>query len=77
MAGFWSWLAKVVCCSSRSAPASATTDGPRDPELLSNQWVWLSSQKFLIHLSHQMFRHMHGVLNVDEKKLITQFDWKS
>ncbi|XP_066318439.1 calcineurin B-like protein 3 [Miscanthus floridulus] len=36
MAGFWSWLAKVVCCSSRSA----TTDGPRDPELLSNQTIF-------------------------------------
>jgi hypothetical protein len=23
-----------------------------------------------------MFGHMHGVLNVDEKKLIAQFGWK-
>jgi hypothetical protein len=26
--------------------------------------------------SHRMFRHMHGLLNVDEKKLIVQFGWK-
>jgi hypothetical protein len=24
-----------------------------------------------------MFEHMHEVLNVDEKKLIAQFGWKS
>jgi hypothetical protein len=26
--------------------------------------------------SHQIFRHIHEVLNIDEKKLITQFGWK-
>jgi hypothetical protein len=29
------------------------------------------------HPSHRMFGHMHGALNVDEKKLIVQFGWKS
>lgn len=29
MAGFWSWLAKVVCCSS----SAITTVGPEDPEI--------------------------------------------
>jgi hypothetical protein len=35
----------------------------------------VSIQKFFTP-SHRMFRHMHGVLNVDEKKLIAQFGWK-
>jgi len=53
MAGFWSWLAKVVCCSSRSA----TTDGPRDPELLSNQTICNKS----ILLSYTFSRcHLHA-----------------
>ena len=26
--------------------------------------------------SHRILRYMHGALNVDEKKLITQFDGK-
>jgi hypothetical protein len=33
------------------------------------------TQKFFTP-SHRMFGHMHGVLNIDEKKLIAQFDWK-
>ena len=28
-------------------------------------------------LSHRILRHIHGVLNIDEKKLIAQFGWKS
>ena len=28
-------------------------------------------------LSYRILRHMHGVLNIDEKKLIAQFGWKS
>jgi len=36
-----------------------------------------SSQKILQNFSdspsHRIFRHMHGVLNIDEKKLIAQF----
>jgi hypothetical protein len=32
---------------------------------------------FCLHPSHRMFGHMHGVLNVDEKKLIAQFSKKS
>jgi hypothetical protein len=35
--------------------------------LLSSLRVFSSNPK---NLSHRMFRHMHGVLNVDEKKLI-------
>ena len=34
------------------------------------------SQKVLQYSSHQILRYMHGVLNVDEKKLIAQFGWK-
>jgi hypothetical protein len=32
---------------------------------------------FCLHPSYRMFRHIHGVLNVDEKKLIAQFLGKS
>jgi hypothetical protein len=32
---------------------------------------------FYPKLSHRILRHMHGVLNIDEKKLIAQFGWKS
>jgi hypothetical protein len=28
-------------------------------------------------VSYRILRHMYRVLNIDEKKLITQFDWKS
>jgi hypothetical protein len=28
-------------------------------------------------LSHRILRHMYEALNVDEKKLIVQFGWKS
>jgi hypothetical protein len=31
----------------------------------------------LVLKNFRMFGHMHGVFNVDEKKLITQFGWKS
>ena len=30
----------------------------------------------LQYLSYRILRYVHGVLNVDEKKLITQFGWK-
>jgi len=33
----------------------------------------LGTKNFHLKLSHQILRHMHGVLNIDEKKLITQF----
>ena len=29
-------------------------------------------KKFTQYLSHRILRHMHGVLNIDEKKLIVQ-----
>ena len=35
------------------------------------------TKNFQDFLSHQILRHMHGVLNVDEKKLITQLAEKS
>ncbi len=35
-----------------------------------------SSHEKLFTISHQMFRHMYGVLNIDKKKLITQIACK-
>ena len=32
------------------------------------------SQKMLQYPSHRILRYVHGALNVDKKKLITQFD---
>ena len=37
----------------------------------------LVPKNFHPKLSHRILRHMHGVLNIDEKKLIAQFGWKS
>jgi hypothetical protein len=37
----------------------------------------LFSKIFQDFSSHQIFKHIHGTLNVDEKKLTTQFDRKS
>ena len=37
----------------------------------------LVPKKFHPKLSHRILRHMHGVLNIDKKKLIVQFVWKS
>jgi hypothetical protein len=31
---------------------------------------------FFLHPSHRIFGHMHGVLNIDEKKLIAHFSEK-
>jgi hypothetical protein len=39
-------------------------------------WPCLDSKNFQDFLSHRMFGHMYGVLNVDGKKLITQFGRK-
>jgi hypothetical protein len=36
----------------------------------------LVPKNFQNFLSHRMFGHMHEVLNIDEKKLITQFGRK-
>ena len=33
----------------------------------------LVAKNFHLKLSHRILRHMHGVLNIDEKKLIAQF----
>jgi hypothetical protein len=37
--------------------------------------VFSSHPKFFTPL-HRIFRHMHEVLNVDEKKLIAHIGWK-
>jgi len=37
----------------------------------------LVPKNFYPKLSHRILRHMHRVLNIDEKKLIAQFEWKS
>jgi len=37
----------------------------------------LVPKNFHSKLSHQILRYMHGILNIDEKKLIVQFGWKS
>ena len=37
----------------------------------------LVPKNFHPKLSYRILRYMHGVLNIDEKKLITQFGWKS
>jgi hypothetical protein len=58
---------------------------PRGVSKLGHWWsitqqtkAWFSSQIFFcLHPSHWMFGHMHGVLNVDEKKLIAWFSEKS
>jgi hypothetical protein len=39
-------------------------------------WGCLVPKIFQDSPSHQMFGHMHRALNVDKKKLITQFDRK-
>ena len=36
-----------------------------------------TSKKVLQYLSHWILRYVYGAVNVDEKKLIAQFGWKS
>jgi len=37
----------------------------------------LDSKNFQLKMSHRILRHMHGSLNIDEKKLIAQLGEKS
>ena len=37
----------------------------------------LNSQKVLQYPSHRILRYVYRALNVDKKKVITQFGWKS
>jgi hypothetical protein len=38
--------------------------------------VFLDPKTFHEKQQQRILRHMHRALNVDEKKLIAQFDWK-
>jgi len=52
--------------------ASACVQRPFSPCLVREKF----SRKVLQYPSHRILRYVHGALNVDEKKLIAQFDWK-
>jgi hypothetical protein len=44
--------------------------------IMNTYKVMFSSKNFQDSLSHRIFGQMYGALNVDEKKLITQFSRK-
>jgi hypothetical protein len=83
----WSYHRRSRICDATATPSSKSCNFARIPctalirparytQSLFSSKKW--TQKVLQYLSHQILRHMHRVLNVDErKKLITQFNCKS
>ena len=50
---------------------------PREKKNVSACLVEKKVPKKCYSISHRILRYVYGALNVDEKKLIAQFGWKS
>ncbi|KAJ1279181.1 hypothetical protein BS78_04G135500 [Paspalum vaginatum] len=66
--GFWAWLASLTCCGS----PTTTTDGPRDPEILSSQTIFSVNE---IEALYVLFKRIDcaavedGIISKDEFNL--------